>query len=123
MITDYEEQARGNLYAEDWKEFAGDTAQLLRELKDLRVAMSWRPIETAPKNGDAILGYGRHTHSPADVQHGVKPGDHWWAIMLWDVWRTPPAGERWVFAKDGRSTWSEPTRWMPLPIPPEADHA
>ena len=77
----------------------------------------WRPIATAPKDGTAILGYGVHDHSPADAQRGVKPGDHWWSIMVWDIWRTPCAS--WVFAKDGHTVWSTPTHWMPLPTPPE----
>lgn len=59
----------------------------------------WNPIHRAPRDGTAVLGYGKHTHSPADAQRGVKPGDHWWAIMLWDIWREP---SRWVFSKDGK---------------------
>lgn len=80
----------------------------------------WRTIETAPKDGAAILGYGRHVDSPSDAQRGVVAGDHWWAIMLWDVWRDSGLAQshRWVFAKDGARTWSEPTHWMPLPDPP-----
>jgi hypothetical protein len=71
----------------------------------------WQPIETAPKDGSAILCFGIHDHSPEDAQRGVRAGDHWWAIMLWDVWRNPP---KWVLAKDGSTTWSNPTHWMPL---------
>jgi len=84
--------------------------------------MAWQPIETAPTDGNAVLGYGRHTGSPPDAQRGVVAGDHWWAIMLWDIWRpshtAPWHDSRWVFAKDGARTWSEPTHWMPLPEPP-----
>ncbi len=76
----------------------------------------WRPIETAPHDGTAVLGYGRHDRSPTDAQRGVMPGDHWWSIMVWDVWRNP--GASWVFAKDGHTVWSMPTHWMPLPEPP-----
>jgi hypothetical protein len=75
----------------------------------------WQPIETAPKDGTAVLGFGIHDRSPDDAQRGVLPGDHWWSIMLWDIWRQP---NRWVFAKDGTLTWSEPTHWMPLPEGP-----
>jgi hypothetical protein len=80
----------------------------------------WRPIETAPRDGTAILGYGRHTHSPPDAQRGVVPGDHWWAIILWDIWRESDLARTrlWVFAKDGAVTWSDPTHWQPLPEPP-----
>ena len=79
----------------------------------------WRPIETAPRDGTAFLAYGVHNTSPPDAQRGVKPGDHWWAIILFDVWRKrSDGGDCWVFSKDGKYTWSEPTHWMPLPEPP-----
>ena len=83
----------------------------------------WHPIETAPKDGTAILGYGRHTGSPPDAQRGVVEGDHWWAIMLWDIWRETGLAQsrRWVFAKDGARMWSDPTHWMRLPEPPETE--
>ena len=82
----------------------------------------WQPIETAPKDGTAILGFGIHSGSPPDAQRGVRAGDYWWAIILWDIWRNPDRagwGERslWVFAKDGTPTWSHPTHWMPLRKP------
>lgn len=84
------------------------------ELENLTKAVQWRPIDTAPKDGTAFLAYGIHTGSPSDAQRGVKAGDHWWAIILWDVWRTH---NRWVFAKDGAPTWSEPTHWKALEPP------
>jgi hypothetical protein len=82
--------------------------------------MDWKPIRTAPKDGTAFLAYGRHVGSPSDAQRGVEPGDHWWAIILWDIWREPGLLQknRWCFAKDGAVTWSDPTHWMPLPDPP-----
>ncbi len=82
--------------------------------------MQWKPIETAPMDGTAILGYGRYIGSPSDARKGVIAGDHWWAIMVWSVWRkySLPQPGRWVFAKDGAKTWSAPTHWMPLPEPP-----
>lgn len=89
------------------------------ERRSRRGLQRWRTIETAPKDGTAILGYGRHIRSPPDAQRGVMPGDHWWGIMLWDIWHwevTPT----WVFAKDGAIVWSDPTHWMPLPEPPDA---
>lgn len=94
-----------------------DRAEMLAE------QARWRDIATAPKDGTAVLGYGLHTGSPSDAQRGVKAGDHWWAIMLWDVWRhLVPAGwgdqSLWVFAKDGKPAWSLPTHWQPLPAPP-----
>ncbi len=76
--------------------------------------MNWQPIETAPKSGKAFLAYGKHDIY-ANPPRGVEDGDHWWAIILWDVWRKP----QWVFSKDGYPTWSNPTHWMPLPEPPK----
>ena len=99
------------------------TADIILEMSAVlrRLGNPWTPIEYgAPKDGTAILGYGRHTVSPADAQRGVMPGDHWWEIMVFDIWRPQEkGGQRWVFAKDGKPTWSDPTHWMPLPKPPE----
>ncbi len=79
----------------------------------------WQPIETAPKDGSAFLAYGVHTGSPTDAAKGVVAGDHWWGIILWDIWREMRGTEdRWCFSKDGKPTWSAPTHWMPLPDPP-----
>lgn len=86
------------------------------ELAD--VANRWRPIETAPKDGSGILAYGRHTGSPPGAARGVKAGDHWWAIIQWDIWRAPEnGGQRWVFCKDGTPAWSEPMQWQLLEPP------
>jgi hypothetical protein len=81
----------------------------------------WRPIETAPKDGNAFLAYGQHDGPHPDAARGVQRGDHWWGIIQWDIWRDQPPSwtDKWVFAKDGKPTWSKPTRWMPLPPCPE----
>ena len=84
----------------------------------IRAAEEWQPIETAPKDGARFLGYGRHGEKPhPGAGKGVEPGDHWWGIIGWDVWRP---NHIWVFSKDGAPTWSEPTHWRPLPAPPKA---
>lgn len=81
-------------------------------------AMQWRPIAEAPKDGSAFLGYGVHDHdAPLGASREVKAGDHWWGIILWDVWRGAP---KFVFSKDGATTWSAPTHFIPLsaiPLP------
>lgn len=100
------------------------TRVLVHELDALRFAIrlreqGWQKIETAPKDGTAVLLCGIHDHAPSDAQRGVKAGDTWTAIMLWDVWRGYNEGDcQWVFSKDGARAWSEPTHWMPLPAPP-----
>ena len=94
-----------------------DAAAVLTALREVGAIREWRPIDLAPLDGSAFLAYGIHdTDDPPGAQRGVKAGDHWWAILLWDIWRTP---NQFVFAKDGSLPWSEPTRFQPLPSPPE----
>ena len=81
----------------------------------IREMSGWRPIETAPKDGSAFLGYGVHDMN-ANPPKGVQDGDYWRAIILWDKWRDPNG---WVFSKDGLQLWSKPTHWQPLPEPPK----
>jgi hypothetical protein len=95
-----------------------DDKWLLNEEEPAPLMQTWQPIVTAPKDEAAVLGYGRHTHSPDDALRGVVEGDHWWSIMVWDKWRAP---QQWVFAKDGKPVWSAPTHWMPLPAAPKTD--
>lgn len=87
----------------------------------------WRDIESAPKDGHAFLAYGVHDEDSIvrhDVARGVKVGDYWWAIILWDIWRGEHShrldSTRWVFSKDGAKTWTEPTHWQPLTLPAAA---
>lgn len=69
---------------------------------------SWLPIETAPKDGRAVLLF------------GILPGSHGYSddslIMSVGGW----SGERWgAEANNGRFVrFLEPTHWMPLPNPP-----
>ena len=92
---------------------------LRRIAGEMAAVEKWQSIDSAPKDGTAFLAYGRHDHSPADAQHGVVAGDHWWAIILWDVWRDSGMAQtkRWVFAKDGAKVWSDPLFWQTLEIP------
>ncbi len=79
--------------------------------------MNYRTLESAPRTGVGILAYRRHDRDdPPGAARGVKAGDHWWAILLWNVWGEPG----WVFAKDGAPAWNEPTHWTELE-PPQAD--
>ena len=67
-------------------------------------AHGWRPIESAPRDGTAILGW-------ADGSFAVV---HWvdWGRGDGD-WQLTETGS---FADDG-PWW--PTHWQPLPPPPE----
>jgi hypothetical protein len=85
-----------------------------RGLRDARALLPrhWNAMDSAPRDGNAFLACGVHTSSPPSAQRGVKAGDTWWAIILWDIWRTP---HQFVFAKDGEPLWSAPKGWMRLP--------
>lgn len=59
----------------------------------------WQPIETAPKDGTYILGYGEHDHRGHYID-----AIHWWH-------------DRWTI--EWMSGFQRPTHWMPLPAPPK----
>lgn len=61
--------------------------------------MSWKPIETAPKDGTEILLY---EPGPAYVQMGYWVRDGW--LM--------------VDAQCGGESSATPTHWLPIPEPP-----
>jgi hypothetical protein len=80
----------------------------------------WKPIRPALergelKDGAGFLAYGRHKKSDGRPGHH-KESDHWWAIILWDIWREP---YQWVFSKDGESLskWGEPLAYAELDVP------
>jgi hypothetical protein len=91
----------------------------------------WMPIETAPKDGTAVLGYdpqgvpiGGHSGWPRDYMHHVvvmrwaedDDGEFAWVTPMHglyggsSIFRDPP---------DWAGHDAEPTHWMPLPTPPE----
>ena len=76
---------------------------------------AWLPFAGAPRDGIGFLAYGVHDHEfrTGDRIHW-RAGDHWWGILVFDIWREP--GE-FVFAKDGALPWSEPLCWQPLTVP------
>ena len=67
--------------------------------------MEWQPIETAPKDGSAILGAWQCLNKTWDMD-----------AMFW-------------FEEDGEGAWFDyfgdydhsPTHWMPLPEPPKEE--
>lgn len=66
----------------------------------MRVGVAWRSIDSAPKDGTAVLA-----HFGGD-RHGV---------IHWTGW----GGGTWRCHFTGHNISSEPTHWMPLPAPPE----
>lgn len=77
------------------------------------MTLPWQPFATAKEDGHGVLAYGRHV---ADNGPKWSAGDHWYAIVVFDLWREP---RKWVFAKDGTDLWSEPTHWLDLTPPAE----
>jgi len=64
----------------------------------------WQPIETAPKDGTTILGYGRYL--------GILP-------VYWG--RTGELNPlAWLGGHCRVHHIEQPTHWMPLPIPPSS---
>lgn len=60
--------------------------------------MKWEPIETAPRDGTYVLGYGPHDGR----------GHYIDAIHFWQ--------SRWTI--EWMHGYGTPTHWMPLPAPP-----
>lgn len=81
--------------------------------------MDWQPIETAPKDGTAILVAGGHD----DSLHHVD-GDGPWHRFSKAPTRAAWDGSAWIvgLAEAGYVAIerNEPTHWMPLPAPPSA---
>jgi hypothetical protein len=70
------------------------------------VAMTWQPIETAPKDGADILIFIPDMQNYPDNPRIVSA---FWGICGWTD-----------NAAVGCQTWGNPTHWMPLPEPPTA---
>lgn len=82
---------------------------LEKELSELRSATSWRPIDTAPKDGRDIIAC-RIGYFPQTVRWVTWSGESRWCI-------DPEClGEQ--FNEHWETTTYEPTHWMPLPQPP-----
>jgi len=80
--------------------------------------LRFEDFDTAPRDGRGFLAYGRHTaDQPPGAAHGVRAGDHWYAILVFDIWR--PAGG-FVFAKDGAPAWEGAIGWTELSPADEA---
>jgi hypothetical protein len=69
-------------------------------------AQEWQPIETAPKDGRPILGFGICDGEVSG--RGVEPAA---AVVEW-------CGSWTVGATDYYGVTMEATHWMPLPDPP-----
>ena len=79
--------------------------------------MEWQPIETAPKDGTAVLLWGLwagEINGPDETPRvdigqftdgrSDYAGNDWWQLLTGDAY----------------ACWMQPTHWMPLPPPPAA---
>lgn len=79
----------------------------------------WRPIETAPKDGTAILLFEPVEASvlAKGYKYGPRRGDM--LCMGVGFWCQPDyKADYWADYYDCGLLMSEPTHWMPLPEPP-----
>lgn len=85
------------------------------EILRLREALTWHPIETAPKDGREILG----VYAPT----GPYPPDY--SIVAWEGrWLGKCDSQRAIESQgDFGTEYIEPflTHWMPLPPPPDGE--
>ena len=82
-------------------------------VRALYTAPEWQPIETAPKDGTQVLGYGEaagEIHGPSGIC-GIE-------VMNYCGTTGDFAGFDWGIAGDAYANWFRPTHWMPLPLPP-----
>lgn len=81
----------------------------------------WRPIETAPKDGTHILGWGRYNNFPVIVRWGRIR--HTWEMG----WEPSYDGSRVIESESDFGTEYKEreilTHWMPLPERPESGDA
>jgi len=76
--------------------------------------MDWQPIETAPKDGTEILGYGPWAGECGGVHAGAEV-----CTIQWKNGHTDYRGYEWeVTHSDMYGVWQAPTHWMPMPSPP-----
>ena len=70
--------------------------------------MAWKPIETAPKDGRAVLLWWPHWF------HDPHPG-----FYLYNQWHSDKALFSWPAGE--ASSDPGPQAWMPLPSPPDTE--
>lgn len=92
------------------KQTLGDMEDLAKAIIALTSVDTWRPIETAPRDGTIFLAHG---DGPA-----IRSCPF---ICVWD-WDDPSKGDyEWRDFYTERVM--EPTHWQPLPPPPKGDSA
>jgi hypothetical protein len=76
--------------------------------------IDWQPIETAPKDGTAVLLFGQWAGEIA----GIDPGGPDIYVGRWSG-RGDYEGFLWALeGTDAYAAWCKPSHWIPLPLPP-----
>jgi hypothetical protein len=78
----------------------------------------WRPIESAPRDGTAILLWGPYCSNAAVAAWGRAGMHNHWVCMADGI----SAVEYMSDFGTEYATFEVPTHWMPLPSPPEHSH-
>jgi hypothetical protein len=74
--------------------------------KQTQAVAGWQPIESAPRDGTNILvWWPAQMHCPVTAH--------------WNTGKWSDAGIGWKLTGWGMAMQTEPTHWMPLPLPPE----
>lgn len=73
----------------------------------------WNPIETAPKDGTKILGYGLCEYTWQSIEESEK--------IIFIAYYNSNWGKEWYFDIDNEdgTPIAHLTHWMPLPDPPK----
>jgi hypothetical protein len=84
--------------------------------------MSWRPIESAPKDGSVVLLWLKEWAGEINGVYPAKQADDAVAVGWWrDGSSDYPGADWWELAGgDAYATWGRPSHWQPLPAPPHA---
>lgn len=111
ILDDAASKAHKGVLDSVWRDALRAGAAALRATSPV----TWQPIETAPKDGEEVLGWFPY-YAPANVGGSVF-------VMRWndEKYHTKPRpyweASGWVWGtRDQRS--KQPTRWMPKPQPP-----
>lgn len=100
----------GDEAAEEISRLRERVAELEAKLKE---ATEWRPIESAPKNGEWLLIYDPRYRDEMPVTFGS-----YMQIEDRDTLGRFKKGEWFGFEWDGMPSAYEPTHYLPLPAPP-----
>lgn len=77
----------------------------------------WQPIETAPKDGTHMWGWGKW----AGEINGVLE-EQTMQVIYYTNGSTDYPGFDWnCYGGDAYATWMKPTHWQPLPEPPSVE--